>query len=126
MEPSLRELMNDVAAKVVSWKNFAIQLQLTTVEIDRIDNQERGDTKECFREVFSLWRKKTTPPYTWTTVISALKSPCVSENCVAMELEQKYQTVHNKSVRSSLSLGKHPRGDLDAPIAPLQKQPRQT
>ena len=118
--------MNDVAANVGSWKNVAIQLELRTVDIECIDNQERGIVHDCFREVFSLWRKNTTPPYTWTTIISALKSPGVGENCVAMELEKKYQTVSDKSAGSSLSLGKHPRDDLGAPTAPLQKHPRQT
>lgn len=118
--------MNDVAANVGSWKNIAIQLELCAVDIERIDNQERGIVCDCFREVFSLWIKKTTPPCTWTTIISALKSPGVGENRVAMELEKKYQTVSDKSAGSSLSLGKHPRDDLDVPTAPLQKHPRQT
>ena len=125
-EPSLWELMNDVSAKVVprKWKDLALYLELTTIDVDRIDYQNHGSVHDCFREVFSLWRSRVTPPYRWATMIAALKTPCVDENRVAIELEKKYRTVSDQSPGSIL--GKHSRGDSDVPTELPQKQQRQT
>ena len=125
-KPSLRQLMDDVAVKVNpgSWKNIAIQLELNTIDIACIDQEERGKVYDCFREVFSLWERRVIRPYTWATMIAALRADCVGENRVAIELKRKYQNASNQSAVSSL--GKHPRDDSDAPNDPPQKQQRQT
>ena len=40
----------------------------------------------CFSEVFEKWRTKGSPPYTWGTIINALKAPIVEEVQLANKL----------------------------------------
>ena len=115
----------DVAAVVsVSWKNIAVQLELSAADIGHIEKEEGGKVVDCFREVFILWERKDTRPYTWATMIAVLKSGCVGENRIANKLEMKYYNLSNQSAESSL--GKHPRDDSDVSTDLPQKQLRQT
>lgn len=81
--------MNYVAAAVdpASWKNFAIQLELKTTDIGRIDQEQRGNINNCFMKVFELWEHSASRPYTWATIIDALRH--VGEIRVATEIEKK-------------------------------------
>ena len=49
------------------------------------------NTKEyfnlCFVEVFDIWKRKSDPPFTWATIVEALRSPIVSKNKLAKEIE---------------------------------------
>lgn len=117
--------MDDVAAAVlVSWKNIAIQLGLNAADIAHIEEEEGRKVVDCLREVFILWKRKVTRPYTWATMIAVLKSGSVAENHIANELEMKYYNVSNQS--AECSLGKHPRDDSDDSTDLPQKQLRQT
>lgn len=116
--------MNDVAAVVsVSWKNIAIQLELNVADIAHVEEESRK-VVDCLREVFILWKRKVTRPYTWATMIAVLKSGSVAENRIANKLEMKYYNVSNQS--AECSLGKHPRDDSDDSTDLPQKQLRQT
>jgi len=91
-EPELSDLMNEVASRVSSkWKTISIQLGLTH------NDQEcfiasTSDPMQCFSSVFKVWRNRATKPYTWSTVIEALKAPSVDEVRLAQELTTKLQT----------------------------------
>ena len=71
----------------VSWKNIAIQLGLNAADITRIEEEEGRKVVDCLREVFILWKRKVTWPYTWATMIAVLKSGSVAENRIANKLE---------------------------------------
>ena len=117
--------MDDVAAHVsVSWKNIAVQLDLSAADIGRIEQKEGGNVLDCFREVFISWERKNTRPYTWATMIAVLKSGCVGENRIANKLEMNYYNVSNQS--AECRLGKHPRDDLDVSTDLPQKQLRKS
>ena len=117
--------MDDVAAPVsVSWKNIAVQLDLSAADIGGIEQKEGRNVFDCFREVFILWKRKNTRPYTWATMIAALKSGCVGENRIGNELEMKYYNVSNQS--AECRLGKHPRDDSDVSTDLPQKQLRKS
>ena len=39
-------------------------------------------------EVFDVWKKNGSPPYTWTTIIDALRAPLVGQVQLAKEVEE--------------------------------------
>ena len=80
--------MTDVAEAVdsASWKKFAIQLELKITDINRIDQEQRGNIHNCFIEVFDLWERIASRPYTWATIIDALH--CVGEIRLATKIKK--------------------------------------
>ena len=87
-KPRLRDLMNEVAAKIPSkWRQFGIELQLSPDELDGFLLASPGDALRCFSSVFTLWQKKMSrEPYSWLTVVESLKAPAVGERKLAEEL----------------------------------------
>lgn len=47
-----------------------------------------NDPMPCYMDVFDKWQKRTTPPYTWDTIIWVLKNPVVEEMELATEIEK--------------------------------------
>ena len=99
--PSLKDLMNEVAAVIPSkWRAVGVQLSLSGGILDSIQNKHAGKVKACldsFEEVFRTWKDQATTgvtcsPYTWLTMIDALKTPAVGEVALAESLEQKLTT----------------------------------
>ena len=107
--------MTDVAAAVdpASWKNFAIQLELKITDINRIDLEQRGNIHNCFIEVFDLWERIASRPYTWATIIDALH--CVGEIRLATKIEKKLS-----SQPAANSENVHSGGDIST--EPSQKE----
>ena len=89
--PELLSLMNEVAAKIqpLNWKMLAIQLGLSQSQIEIIKTNNNNHVMSCFSETFDTWKHLTKIPYTWSSVLSALRSPSVKEETAANELEEK-------------------------------------
>lgn len=88
-EPVLLELMNEVAARIPSkWRDVGIQLHLNPDHLDGIAVSV-SSSHDRFCSVFTLWKKQLLPPYKWSTVLQALKSPSVNESRLAEELKNK-------------------------------------
>ena len=86
--PTFTDLMNGVATKVVSkWQMIGILLHVSYSELERI-SKEKDDIFMRLAEVFDLWQKRGSPPYTWTTIIDALRAPLVGEVQLAKEVEE--------------------------------------
>ena len=84
--PEMNDLLNKVAAKARNkWKLIGMQLNIDFGRIKTITSQ---DPIECYAEVFDTWQKKGAPPYTWATIIDALRAPSVEEHKLATDLEQ--------------------------------------
>ena len=95
--PKLKDLMNEVAAKIVpsKWDMLAIQLGLSQNQIEIIES-DSNKLMRRFSETFNTWKQQTTEvPYTWSSVLSALRSPIVNEEAVADELKEK---LHRQSI----------------------------
>ena len=85
--PLLGDLMNHVAAALpTKWKMVGVQLGLSLAKLDEIEASNFGNCKCCFSSVFSEWEKLNTTPYSWSTIIDVLQTPCVEENRVAEDL----------------------------------------
>lgn len=90
--PKMNDLMNEVAAKVSAnkWRIFAIQLSLGCKCIDDIEYKHRGNVANCFIDVFHQWHIQQTSPYTWKTVVDALRSSSVDETVLAEKISEKF------------------------------------
>ena len=81
--------MNEVAIETIKWKEIAIGLEVSSIEIDRISAESR-EIQECFRRVFDRWQRENRRPFKWETIIDVLKSPAVGENTLAQQLKENY------------------------------------
>ena len=81
-EPSLPLLMDKVAAVIPhKYELIGLQLRLSLAELQVIG--PRHPTLEehhrAFSEMFGVWRRRGSVPYTWRTLIDVLRSPSVGE-----------------------------------------------
>ena len=88
-EPSLPHLLEKVAAVIPSkcW-TVGIQLGLTAAELQAICPQQQGleNHNRAFGEIFHVWRRRGSPPYTWRTLTGVLRSASVGEVQLSKQL----------------------------------------
>ena len=81
-EPSLPHLMEKVAAVIPhKYEMVGLQLGVTLGELQAIRPQHQGleGYHRAFGEIFDVWRRRGSPPYTWRTLIGVLSSAIVGE-----------------------------------------------
>ena len=91
-EPELSDLMNEVAAEIPGkWRDVGLQLGLDQGVLERVATISPGDTNLCYSNVFTRWKSQnsTTHPYTWSTIVQALKTRAVGESRLANEIMSK-------------------------------------
>ena len=85
--PGIVDFLEQVAVKVpAKWRMLGLKLGVNTYKLDEIAKQNQ-DGVHCLERVLALWKDKANSPYTWATVIDALKSPIVGEKSVAEDVE---------------------------------------
>jgi hypothetical protein len=88
--PTLSVLANRVASVIPhQWKNMAVQLELSEGDIKSIQGDE-NKISDCFNAVMERWKQSLTKPFTWETLINALRSPSVNEIRLANELNCEF------------------------------------
>ena len=86
--PELRDLLNQVAIEASGkWKKLGIQLKIDYHKLKTISKENHEDSFECYTEMFEKWRMCGNPPYTWATVIDALRTKLMSEEELARKVE---------------------------------------
>ena len=84
--PELHHLMSQVANKTLpKWYELGIQLKIDLPTLDAFEQQTR-EQSQLYLKVFDHWKKATTMPYTWTTIIDALEA--VEERNVASSIRK--------------------------------------
>ena len=81
-EPSLPHLMEKVAAVIPNkYMIVGLQLGLTMAELEVIGPKYSTleEMYRAFSEMFGVWRRRGSSPYTWRTIIDVLKSASVGE-----------------------------------------------
>ena len=81
-EPSLQHLMEKVAAVIPSkYEMVGLQLGLTLAQLQAIRPQHQSLEvyHRAFGEIFDVWRRRGSPPYTWRTLTGVLRSASVGE-----------------------------------------------
>ena len=80
--------MNEVAAKIPrKGRDIGLQLGLDEGVLQGI----RGNDNDCYHDVFTRWKNQnsTTNPYTWSTIVDALRAPAVGEYRLAHEITNR-------------------------------------
>ena len=82
----------NVASKIAAkWRSVGIQLRLSPATLDSIESNNAGKPQACyldpFEQVFTIWEKQGSSPYTWDVIIAALRTPAVGEIALADELD---------------------------------------
>ena len=86
--PKLYDLLNRVAAKIpAKWKIVGIQLKIEIGSLESLSINYQDDYHR-YTEVFELWRKCGSSPYTWATIIDALREPSIGEMVLANNVQQ--------------------------------------
>ena len=83
--PELGDLMNHVAAKIPEkWREVGIGLGLDYADISRIEaDVPTHKSTPCYVMVFDTWKNKGTKEYTWSTLLTALRTPLVNASELA-------------------------------------------
>ena len=90
LEPKMKDLANRVAAVIPhKWKMVAIQLDVDMGAIDRIES-DKCNSFDRIMAVFDCWKRSSCEPYTWKTLVTALKSRSVDEVKLAEELQHDF------------------------------------
>lgn len=86
--------MDEVAATLPpdKWIFFAIQLGLSYKCIKDTEYEHKGNVALCLIDVFHKWQIQQTSPYTWETVVKALRSPSVNATVLADTISTKFLT----------------------------------
>ncbi|KAL5506638.1 hypothetical protein EMCRGX_G008338 [Ephydatia muelleri] len=92
-EPSLQHLMEKVAAVIPGkYEMVGLQLGLTLAELKAMRPQHQclEDYHRAFGEIFDVWRRRGSPPYTWGTLIDVLRRPGVDEIQLSIKLSEQF------------------------------------
>lgn len=69
------------------WEILGLQLDIEPHRLKSIKNQTENNVLR-YAEIFEIWKRRGNPPFTWATIIDALKAPIVEEQQLAHELEK--------------------------------------
>ena len=92
-EPDRTKLLNAVAIELpTKWKIIGQELGIKKPDLEKIEREKRNELLRCYEEVFDLWERQQSEdkPYTWATLIQALRSPLVRENSLAEALKRDF------------------------------------
>ena len=82
----MNDLLDRVASRAMDkWEVVGLQLNIELHQLRTIQKSSQS-TILCFAEIFDIWERKSDPPFTWATIVRALRSPIVNENNVAKEI----------------------------------------
>ena len=88
--PDLLSLLEDVAVKAPDkFKYIGLKLGFSNSELNAI-KMECNSIQDCFCEIFQKWEERTSPPYTWETMIDVLESPLIKRKDLAEQLRRKF------------------------------------
>ena len=91
--PDLLDLLNKVAAEARDkLEPVAVQLGIKPDRICSIQIEKQGQPIPCYIQIFDIWKNKGSPPYTWGTIINALRASSVGKDQLANELQEWLQT----------------------------------
>ncbi|KAL5506820.1 hypothetical protein EMCRGX_G008564 [Ephydatia muelleri] len=88
-EPSLQHLMEKVAAVIPhKYEMVGLQLGLTLAQLQVISPRQPNleEHHRAFGEIFDVWRRRGSPPYTWKTLTGVLRSASVGEVLLSEQL----------------------------------------
>ena len=97
MVPNSQEFLDEVAIFAQDkWALIGIQLGIEEQELSTME--QHTDVIRRFSKIFDVWKRRRTSPFTWETILKALKSPSVGENQLAavIMLKHGWSQEHNR------------------------------
>lgn len=70
------------------WYNIGLGLRLTPGTLDAIEQTNRHDTDQCFRETLKKWLSKSELKPSWSGMAAALRAPTVGHGELAEKLPE--------------------------------------
>ena len=92
-EPTIDQLVEEFGTEtsVTDWQMIALQLDMDQQCVETFERDEEKGIKECFRKVFTKWKKQLKPPFTWAVIVRALSSSVnEDQHKFADKLKMKY------------------------------------
>ena len=81
----LKELSKDVAGR---WELVGALINIEVGVLERIKNDNQGNSQMCFYTMLKEWMKKVDPPPAWPTIIDAID--ILGDVSLAENLRHKY------------------------------------
>ena len=81
----------------IEWRNLGLELKLSPDTLKAISKRYPQSVDDCFVEMLSEWLKSGCRP-TWEDMISALRSPIVGLQALAIKLEKEIGKVPSPSL----------------------------
>ena len=85
--------MEKVAAVIPSkYEMVGLQLGLTLAQLQVIGPRQPNleEHHRAFGEIFDVWRRQGSPPYTWRTLTGVLRSASVDEIQLSIKLSEQF------------------------------------
>ena len=85
--------MEKVAAVIPSkYEMVGLQLGLTLAQLQVIGPRQPNleEHHRAFGEIFDVWRRRGSPPYTWRTLTGVLRSASVDEILLSIKLLEQF------------------------------------
>ena len=89
--PTEAKLANDVITDIREGKVVPLGVQLGVPSNDIDDLKDLGHFEQ-YITLFNKWKHSGETPYTWETLVNALRAPSVREMALARKLHRKYCT----------------------------------
>ena len=87
-EPTIPDLLNKVSFKASDkWELIGLQLNIEGHQLTTISTETKNAILRHER-VFRMWQTRGSPPFTWATIVNALRAPIVGEERLANDLEE--------------------------------------
>ena len=85
--PTLPDFLNRVASRAMDkWDMVGLQLGIEEQQLNTISTEHRDPIRR-YSNVFTLWKNKADPPYTWRTIVGVLRASIVGREDLANEIE---------------------------------------
>ena len=65
-------------------------------DLSSIEEKNYADIKECFCDIFTIWKEQMIEKYKWKTILEALKCPDVNESRIAEEIRLELSAVSSR------------------------------
>ena len=99
-----KQLMLFVAPRVASkWYHVGVALALTPPFLEDIEENNGSNMERCISDVFQAWREERPRPYTWESLLIALRAVGVEEMDFANELELQIQSLQHQQQQHTMS-----------------------
>ena len=85
---TLKDAINALHSVCPKWYNIGVQLEVPTFQLKNIEKKS-SDLMDQLCDTLDYWMRNDSSP-SWSQIVDALKGPSVGENCLAVEIEEKY------------------------------------